>query len=142
MRTRQRAKLVQLAVADVVLWVLAIGADKYLQPCSRRIVNLSYVLWMLAQNVFQLWCALATQLLMAAPDTAPSVLLAAVTAHSLPFFLLCNLLTGAVNLTVHTIYQPPFVAYSVVCVYITLASVICVLAYLARKKTPSHVKQE
>jgi phosphatidylinositol glycan class W len=48
---------------------------------------------------------------------ATSRLLFAVNRNQLAFFILANLLTGGVNLSIHTIYVSPFVSWVVISSY-------------------------
>ncbi|KAI9815816.1 MAG: Glucosaminyl phosphatidylinositol (GlcN-PI) nositol acylation protein [Thelocarpon impressellum] len=84
-------------------------------PVSRRLANLSYVLWVAAFNTAQLLCfhlVHALALPVAPPsaederrwhDATTSPLLRAFNRNGLALFLLANLLTGAVNLGAHTL---------------------------------------
>lgn len=59
-------------------------------------------------------------------------MLSAVNRNQLAFFILANLLTGAINLSMRTIYVPAPVAVAVVLGYML---VLLLLAVLARKST-------
>lgn len=86
-------------------------------PVSRRLANMPYVLWVAAFNTAQilLFCVLETAFFPSVhraqdPETearsvshATSRVLAAFNKNGLALFLLANLLTGAVNLTVPTL---------------------------------------
>ncbi|KAL2220868.1 GWT1-domain-containing protein [Thermoascus aurantiacus ATCC 26904] len=86
-------------------------------PVSRRLANMPYVLWVAAFNNAQilLFCLLETVFFPSvhrAPDReseaersafATSRIMAAFNKNGLAIFLLANLLTGAVNLSMHTI---------------------------------------
>jgi phosphatidylinositol glycan class W len=115
-------RLWRLVALDIALWVLTWLLHSYVQISSRRMTNAAYVVWMMAHNTFQLVCALATQLVVMRPEARPSVLFSAIGRNSLPFFMLCNLLTGAVNLAMHTIYADAITACIVMICYITAAS--------------------
>ena len=86
-------------------------------PVSRRLANLPYVLWVSAFNVTQLLAFYLVELLFfgrSAPDASRAAekerhdrsvsrVLAAFNRNGLAMFLLANLLTGAVNLTIPTL---------------------------------------
>ena len=37
--------LVKLSLLDVVLWLLTVTSNEYVDPVSRRYANLTYILW-------------------------------------------------------------------------------------------------
>jgi len=73
-------------------------------------------------------CARGTQVV-GLPDIRPSVVTAAINRNSLFFFLLCNLCTGAVNLSMQTIYQDDCVAVVVMVVYMTFTATVAVVLH-------------
>lgn len=86
-------------------------------PVSRRLANMPYVLWVVAFNIAQLFlfCLIETLLFPAVHRSsakegeaervsfATSPIMAAFNKNGLAIFLVANLLTGAVNLSVHTL---------------------------------------
>jgi phosphatidylinositol glycan class W len=123
--SQQARKWVLLSLASLtafwtVLFVLnstyAFGYGARI-PVSRRLANMPYVLWVVAFNNAQilLFCLIETVLFPAvhqSPDRgteaerssfATSRVLAAFNKNGLPVFLIANLLTGAVNLSIHTL---------------------------------------
>lgn len=125
---RWRVKMICLVALDVILWISAVMADVMIQPVSRRLMNFSYILWILAMNVFELTVALGCQLAFSNPQ--PTILVASIGRNSLAFFLLCNLFTGLVNLSMETIFASDFTAFVVLILYISIALSISLVLHL------------
>jgi len=108
MQRAARAAALWLAVllaASAALWAAAVGLDTSVQRVSRRFCNAPYAAWVLAAAASQVAAAVAADLVLhtLGGSVAPPPGLAAVSAHMLPVFLVANLSTGAVNLTVDTL---------------------------------------
>ncbi|KND91380.1 GPI-anchored wall transfer protein 1 [Tolypocladium ophioglossoides CBS 100239] len=98
---------------------------------SRRLANLPYVLWVASFNSLQIlaFCCIDTvffpefynapdpKLEKQAYDTATSRVLRAYNRNGLAIFLLANLLTGLVNMTMRTLDATPFVTMGVLLAY-------------------------
>ncbi len=77
---------------------------------------MSYILWTVALNSSGL--ALCRWLWGDATETDENpTLLSAFSAQQLPVFLLANVLTGVVNMTVDTLIMPDWLARVLVCAY-------------------------
>ncbi len=109
-------------------FVAATMAAAYLQPASRRLCNLPYVLWTLAQTLLALCLCLLVSLLL--PDAPPPPLTSAASRSSLVVFLAANCLTGAVNLTLPTVSATDAFAAAVLTVYV---AAVCGVAEVAVK---------
>ena len=131
-----RKRVVGLFAVDLLLWVATLVSSSFVQLSSRRMVNLTYALWMMASSIMQLLqCIVLEMVVIEAPaisnthseatkktDEAvspasmrgPSLIIDAINKNSLPFFLLCNLCTGAINLSMHTIFASNAFAMTVV----------------------------
>jgi phosphatidylinositol glycan class W len=113
-------KSVRVAIMGVTaacLWSVAVCSESYIQPCSRRMVNASYIAWLSAQLtsvLFSFECGhmFAAQTPMNTGDVVSikqdhlrgtCVLIRAINRHSLATFLIANLLTGAVNVCTSTL---------------------------------------
>jgi len=133
-------KLAILLVIDGMLWWLT----EYLHyhtssdaQISRRMVNLAYVVWILALNLLLLCVFLASHLalgsltLIGSPlaQISPSFLALAINHNPLPFFLLANLVTGLINLSMQTVYAPSVTAIIVIVLYILFVYGIAGLLY-------------
>lgn len=98
---------------------------------SRRLANLPYVLWIAAFNCFQItaFCSIETLFFPAfcqavdgkeerkSYDFATSKVLAAFNRNGLAMFLIANLLTGLVNLTVPTLHVSNTQAMGILVIY-------------------------
>lgn len=111
-----RAALRQLAALDVGLWALALAADALVQPASRRLCNLAYALWVLAQVLLALLGCLLVSLRC---PLVMSPLLETTNRSPLSAFLLANVLTGLVNLTIPTMHASSAISTVVLVVYMS-----------------------
>ncbi|KAG5950589.1 Glucosaminyl phosphatidylinositol (GlcN-PI) nositol acylation protein [Claviceps sorghi] len=108
---------------------------------SRRMANLPYVLWVAAFNSIQILacCAIDTIFFPAtytAPDgktereavrTATSAVLRAYNRNGLAVFLLANLLTGLVNMTVKTLHSTPVETMAILLTYMGVVTTLAIL---------------
>lgn len=99
---------------------------------SRRFANLPYVLWTTAYNTSYLAGFLALELALfpnGSSDACPP-LLEAVNRNGLAVFLLANLMTGLVNVSMKTMYASHGTALFVLAAY---SAVICGFAWVIRR---------
>lgn len=103
---------------------------------SRRLANMPYVLWVCAYNCAQLTACRAIEAvlfpdILSASDShtetrrcneSASLILRAFNRNGLPLFLLANLLTGLVNLTLPTLDMDKFQSLAVLLAYIGILS--------------------
>jgi phosphatidylinositol glycan class W len=119
---KQEAKVVALRVGVVVgtwildafLWGLATWSDYYFERISRRTCNLAYVLFVLAQNFEVIGIFMLAEVLVPLRELA---LLNAFNRNLLPTFLVANVLTGVVNMSMYTIFLAPVKAFATVLLY-------------------------
>ncbi|KYK57440.1 GPI-anchored wall transfer protein 1 [Drechmeria coniospora] len=112
---------------------------------SRRLANMPYVLWVAAFNTVQIlaFCCIDTLFFPSfhhatdaksereAYDGATSRVLRAFNRNGLFIFLLANLMTGLVNMTVHTLDATPLLAVGILLAYTaTLTGVALALDHL------------
>eukprot|EP00455_Lapot_gusevi_P033575 TRINITY_DN3672_c0_g2_i1.p1 TRINITY_DN3672_c0_g2~~TRINITY_DN3672_c0_g2_i1.p1 ORF type:complete len:471 (+),score=106.27 TRINITY_DN3672_c0_g2_i1:81-1493(+) len=128
-----KAKLKLLTVVDVVLFAATLFSHLYIQPCSRRMMNLSYVLWMLALNLQSLLLFLLINLSMTRPNNG--FIVQAVNKNQLAVFLGGNLSTGLVNLSFYTIYMGTSVSMFILTVYLLFVCVLASLLYVYKINT-------
>ncbi|KAJ7057956.1 GWT1-domain-containing protein [Mycena amicta] len=145
---------IELASYSIVWWA-ALGAVRLLgmdEGVSRQTANFPYVLWIAAFNTsFILGYIVPKQRATAAPAPATSYfspdppepvngisspvrappLLEALNKNGLPVFLLANVGTGVVNLSMRTIYAGAVVSMSVLSLY---SLVVCGAAWALRGK--------
>ncbi|KAI9853071.1 MAG: Glucosaminyl phosphatidylinositol (GlcN-PI) nositol acylation protein [Thelocarpon superellum] len=109
---------------------------------SRRLANLPYVLWVTAFNVTQILAFYAVEMIFfpmtttptaaaAASDTTPtqartSQILRAYNRNGLFIFLVANLLTGAVNLSVDTLHRSVLESMSILVAYLLVLTGLAV----------------
>ncbi|TYZ61190.1 hypothetical protein PybrP1_009882 [[Pythium] brassicae (nom. inval.)] len=114
------------AAVTLILVVATFISVRLVARPSRRMMNLSYVLWVMAQSLFLLGVYCAIQVVCMLPRTP--VLFKGMSRNQLFVFIVANLLTGATNLSMRTIEASPFVAAGVLSVYMfavsTLATVL------------------
>jgi len=116
-----RYSLIKVVIVDAVVWALLGGSvAAFHQPISRRLVNLPYVLWVAALNLFLLALIMATDIWASLPPD--SSLMASINRSQLAFFLVANLFTGVVNLSMYTLYTPPTTAFVVVVLYVLIVT--------------------
>ncbi|KAL6878390.1 hypothetical protein ACP4OV_012560 [Aristida adscensionis] len=99
---------------DTGFGILAIIVDSYIESVSRRMCNFAYVMLVFAQN-FQVLSVLTLAGLVSAEKNL--VLEDAFNQNMLGSFLLANILTGLVNLSVDTLSASPVAALLILSVY-------------------------
>lgn len=109
--------VITLAVCDAALWAATLIVDSSVEPISRRMVNLAYVLSILAQNIFTLWLLVSLSLLVRPASRPWDGLMQAINRNQLFIFLVANLLVGLVNFSIQTIYASNWAAIGVVTSY-------------------------
>lgn len=82
---------------------------------SRRLANISYVMWVVSYNSSMLlayhWINRAF------PNASMSPILQAINKNGLAIFLLANVTTGLVNMTVNTLECGPIIAVAILAIY-------------------------
>jgi GWT1 len=126
----QRRRYRQLLIASTVLWIGWLACSS-LQQTSRRLANPAYVLLSLAMSFTMILmlafvdtvadrAGLPAHLLeegAADPPHIPVRSLECLNAAQLQVFLIANVLTGVVNMSMQTIYASNATAFAVLCVY-------------------------
>ncbi|CAI5732603.1 unnamed protein product [Hyaloperonospora brassicae] len=112
-----------LVAVTVILWLSTYLSVRLVARPSRRMLNMSYLLWVLAESAFLLaiYCVIQTVCML---PRVP-LLFQGINHNQLFVFVVANLMTGAVNLSMHTIDTEPIGAAAVLLVYML---VVCVLA--------------
>ncbi|ELU08066.1 hypothetical protein CAPTEDRAFT_138269 [Capitella teleta] len=143
-RTKLKQWIVVLCVliaADVCFWILLHFTQIHVDPVSRRIANLPYVIWMMAYNLQLLPCFLLVDLLISAlihrgvlpySNSDEHCLLEAMNRNGLFYFLLVNLLTGLINMSMSTLFATSLQAVMVMLAYLVLLSVVTVTLHSKR----------
>ncbi|KAM0792964.1 hypothetical protein ACM66B_002722 [Microbotryomycetes sp. NB124-2] len=115
-------KLANVLGSYAVVWWALYGALRWFGlPVSRRIANLPYVVWTVAFNTLFLFSYLSihmwsTQSPTTRATTAPETF-EAINRNSLLVFLIANLLTGLVNMSIKSMYASTSVAMTVLGLY-------------------------
>ena len=137
MQDRQKV-LTKLAIQSLVWSVLLFFNSTYAMgygagiPISRRLANMPYVLWVCAFNNAQifLFCLLETAFFLGKHGEidnisfATSRILAAFNRNGLAIFLIANLLTGLVNLSVNTLDVSAAQAMGILITYSALLTAV------------------
>ena len=95
------------------LWILVSVFDI---PVSRRSTNASFIIWTLAHNVTILLLIWAAFYLARGRSVSP--IFGAVNRHGLIVFILANLMTGLVNISINTLEVADGQALGVIFVYL------------------------
>nr|XP_054764341.1 phosphatidylinositol-glycan biosynthesis class W protein-like isoform X1 [Lytechinus pictus] len=135
--------LVYLLIADVVLWITLAQVEAHVGLTSRRLANLPYVIWNVVYCIHVLCSFLLIDIVMViikhhylakVPTEKPeqlSLLVSAIGRNQLLYFLLANVLTGLVNLSIDTIHQPDVTSFGIVALYLFVLN--CVLVFFHQK---------
>ncbi|OWZ05110.1 hypothetical protein PHMEG_00022866 [Phytophthora megakarya] len=114
-----------LFVVAGLLWMSTFLAVRLVSRPSRRMLNLSYLLWVMAESITLLALYSAIQTICMLPRVP--LLYQGINHNQLFVFIVANLMTGAVNLSMHTINTAPTIASGVLLLYMLA---VCVLASL------------
>lgn len=111
-----------------LFWALTIFLDQYVEKISRRMCNLAYTTFVLAQNFEVIGILMLSYLV---PSRKRLILEEVLDQNLLATFLLANSLTGVINMLLDTVFASAFVAYSILLAYTTvLVSIIAIPKYL------------
>ncbi|WVQ84419.1 hypothetical protein IAT38_006571 [Cryptococcus sp. DSM 104549] len=131
---RRRTDLALELFGYGVAWWSLLGASRLVGgEVSRRMANTPYVLWVAAYNTTFLFGYLLLELLLPASPSSPLVppLLDALNKNGLVVFLVANLLTGLVNVSMETMYASRTVGMGVLVGY---SVAVCGIAWVLRGK--------
>ncbi|CAM8877052.1 unnamed protein product [Rhodiola kirilowii] len=110
---------------SIFLWILTVVLDKHVERVSRRTCNLPYVTAVMAQNLQVLALLMLSDFI---PGYATSAVVEAINHNLLATFLLANLLTGLVNMSMDTLDASSLMSLVVLVGY---AFVLCIAIGLA-----------
>ncbi|CAH1773466.1 unnamed protein product [Owenia fusiformis] len=155
-KPRERLKdwlwlLLEIVLLDLLSWGLYFVCDRHIEPISRRMANISFVIWMVSYNLQSLGSFLLADLIyqITIPDPTLTAsgknagdvaidekhildeqcLLTAINRNGLFYFLLANLLTGAVNFSIKTLFMADIPAFMVITAYMFLLSAVSVFLH-------------
>ena len=124
------------ALLWAALWILVSILDV---PVSRRSTNASFIIWTLAHNVAILLLIWAAYYLARSRSVSP--IFDAVNRHGLIVFILANLMTGLVNITINTLEVGDGQALGVIFVYLfAVGSVALAVDWAFRLLQPARRK--
>ncbi|GAA5979812.1 hypothetical protein JCM11641_002701 [Rhodosporidiobolus odoratus] len=149
--TPQPGKLAEVLGSYAIVWWIVFGGVRWVSgvEVSRRLANLPYVLWITAFNTSFIFLYLAIHLVVASRSSSPSstspsqhgnssqsattapVIFEAINRNGLVVFLLSNLLTGLINLSVETMYASNLTALVVLTGY---SAIVVGVAWGLRRK--------
>ncbi|KAG7542437.1 Phosphatidylinositol anchor biosynthesis protein PIGW/GWT1 [Arabidopsis thaliana x Arabidopsis arenosa] len=115
------SSIARVFLVSLLLWIVTILLDNYVERISRRTCNMPYVTWVLAQDLQALGIFMLSSYI---PMNKLSSLEEAIDQNLLATFLLANLVTGMVNLTVDTIFASPFSSLLILTAYAFALSAI------------------
>lgn len=115
-RTRMR-----VWILAVIFWLSTIILDRHVERVSRRMCNLTYVAFVLAQN-FQVLAILVLSDFI--PGQKTSVIEEAFDRNLLGSFLLANIMTGLINMSVDTISTSSITALAILVGYAFILSIL------------------
>mmetsp|Transcript_4546 Transcript_4546/g.6731 ORF Transcript_4546/g.6731 Transcript_4546/m.6731 type:complete len:466 (-) Transcript_4546:60-1457(-) len=141
----------RLGACGAALWFLHVILTRVAEiPISRRSTNLTFVVWSLAHNVTLLFVFWLLFYIFATASNRTSeqqrllpVILSAVNRHGLTMFVIANLLTGAVNLSVDTLaIDSDWLALIVIIGYVACIACIALALEGISENSSSSVKEE
>ncbi|CAH9117259.1 unnamed protein product [Cuscuta europaea] len=110
----------RVCALSLSFWLLTYILDKHVEKVSRRMCNLAYVSFVLAQNLQVLGIIMLSGY---ASQPKISALEEAFNQNLLASFLLANMLTGLVNLSVNTLSVTSFSALAILLLYALVLSI-------------------
>ncbi|XP_047325965.1 uncharacterized protein At4g17910 isoform X2 [Impatiens glandulifera] len=118
LRTNKWAKS-RVYFLSIFFWLLTMLLDEYVEEVSRRMCNVGYVTFVLAQNLQVLAILMEADRI---PGYKMSLLEQAINRNLLGTFLLANILTGLVNMFVETLFVSTLTSIWVLIGYALLLS--------------------
>ncbi|XWS62167.1 hypothetical protein CRYUN_Cryun07bG0187800 [Craigia yunnanensis] len=112
---------IRVWLLSIMFWFLTLLLDGHVERISRRMCNLAYVTWVLAQNLQLLAILMLSDYV---PGSKILALERAFDRNLLASFLLANVLTGLVNLSVDTLFVSSVSALLILISYALTLSVI------------------
>ncbi|KAL5218953.1 hypothetical protein ABZP36_019637 [Zizania latifolia] len=122
----RRTQVIKVWVLAASFWILAIILDSYVERVSRRMCNFAYVMLVFGQN-FQVISILTLAGFISYEKNL--VLEDAFNQNMLGSFLLANILTGVINLSVNTLSASSRTAFMILLVY---SFTLCMVAGIAQ----------
>ncbi|KAL1200657.1 hypothetical protein V5N11_019842 [Cardamine amara subsp. amara] len=115
------SSIARVFLVSLLLWIVTILLDNYVERISRRTCNMPYVTWVLAQDLQALGIFMLSRYI---PMNKLSSLEEAIDQNLLATFLLANIFTGMVNLAIDTIFASPVSSLMILSIYAFALSAI------------------
>lgn len=150
-------KVIQkLLFSSCLLYVVLYFSQRHVEPVSRRMANLPYCVWVIAECLFFLTCLSAVDVILLFAKSLTNCyviptswnlhqdamkttnlraeieslcLIQSVNRNQLLFFMLANLMTGLTNVTVDTVSSSYFFSVSVLIMYMLINSALIFLLH-------------
>ncbi|CAO3593690.1 unnamed protein product [Absidia cylindrospora] len=123
-KEKQPSVAVKLAVRCVLYW-LSLAACYFLMDndhvVSRRLANFPYAMWVVAFNLTLLTALMCVEQQISESPKAPA-LLTSINTNGLATFLVANVMTGAVNLSMQTLYASTMTSMLVLAGYMVVVT--------------------
>ncbi|XP_062146552.1 uncharacterized protein At4g17910 [Alnus glutinosa] len=116
---------IRVWVLALLFWIVTLLLDRYVERVSRRMCNLTYVSMVLTLNLQVLSVLMLSDYI---PGSITSILEEAFNRNLLGAFLLANLLTGLVNLSMDTLSASSVSALSILLAYASILSTVVGIA--------------
>ncbi|XP_031248777.1 uncharacterized protein At4g17910 [Pistacia vera] len=116
---------IKVWLVALLLWILTLLVDRHIERVSRRMCNLAYVTWVLSLNLQLLGGFMLSQYF---PVCRITALEEAFNRNLLASFLLANLFTGLVNMSVDTLSASSISALLILFMYSFTLSMIIAIA--------------
>ncbi|KAG8189648.1 hypothetical protein JTE90_018497 [Oedothorax gibbosus] len=127
--------LLNLCAIGAIGWVLMYLCHHSIQPISRRMANLPYCIWVVSLTSLQIALHLCQELIiiilsrLLKNNYSDFLLWKAINYNGLFYFLLANLLTGLVNLSIDTNNSSHLKSFVILITYLTILSVSVITAH-------------
>ncbi|GLJ39401.1 hypothetical protein SUGI_0804640 [Cryptomeria japonica] len=123
----QSRLLIEVWLLCGLFWGLTILFDQFVEKISRRMCNFAYTSFVLAVNAEVVGIIMLAYLI---PTRKQLVIVEVFNQNLLASFLLANILTGLINISVETLFVSPFVAYCILLAYaVALVSGVAILKF-------------
>lgn len=113
-------RVVFLIFSGLICFVALPASHHMVGAVSRRMANLPFVIWISGLNLIVIGVLLALDLIEREPNIASTPILAAINKNQLFVFLLANQATGAVNLSMQTLYADDRTSFIVMLAYLVV----------------------
>lgn len=117
--------VISLFCISGLLWAATFLSIRLIAQPSRRMLNISYMLWVMAQSLSLIALYSGIQIVCMLPRMP--LLCRGVNNNQLFVFIVANLMTGAINLSMHTINSSPEVSCGVLLTYMLIISVVATM---------------